>query len=104
MQIILDIGAVLVFIMAVVAVPRAVWKGNPGPHAGLLAGFVACLVIIFGLVSMSVATGLAATSSSTSQIVLLIGIIVVAILCGVTWSPARTSALPGTPSARPPVA
>jgi hypothetical protein len=88
MEIILDIGAVLVFAMVLISVTRAVWLRNPGPHAGILAGFVAAFLVIFGLVSMSVASGISENSSSTSQAVLLIGIIVVAILCGVTWSSA----------------
>src|ERR1700722_18130332 len=88
MEIILDIDAVLVFVMVLISVPRAVFRRNPGPHAGILAGFVAAFLILFGLGSMSVASGISENSSPTSQTVLLSGISVAAILCGITWSSA----------------
>lgn len=85
METLLDICAVVVFAIIVVSIPRAVYRGNPGPHSGILAGLVALALIGFGLVSMSVASGLASTASSLSQFILLAAYVCVAILCGVTW-------------------
>ena len=90
METLLDVGAFAVFAIIVVCIPRAVYRGNPGPHAGVLAGFVALALTVFGLVSMSVASGLAAGSSSLARVILLTAFVLVAILCRISWSSATT--------------
>jgi hypothetical protein len=90
METLLDVGAFAVFAIIVVCIPRAVYRGNPGPHAGVLAGFVALALTVFGLVSMSVASGLAA-GSSLVRVILLTAFVLVAILCRITWSSATTA-------------
>ena len=91
METLLDIGAFAVFVIVVVCIPRAVYRGNSGPGAGVLAGFVALALTVFGLVSMSVASGLAAGSSSLAHIILLAAFVLVAILCSISWSSATTA-------------
>ena len=90
METLLDIGAFVVFALVIVCIPRAVHRGNPGPGSGILAGFVALALIVFGFVSMSVASGLAAGSSSLAHIILLAAFVAVAILCRISWSSATT--------------
>ena len=92
METILDILAVIVFLMLVISVPRAVRRGNPGPGSGVLAGLIALAVIVFGVVSVSVASGFAASNSSEAHVALLIGYVVVFILCGISWSGGRSLA------------
>ena len=87
METLLDIGAFVVFVLVVVCIPRAVHRGNPGPGSGILAGFVALALIVFGFVSMSVASGLAAGLRSPA-IILLAAFVAVAILCRILWSSA----------------
>ena len=88
METLLDIGAFVVFALVIVCIPRAVHRGNPG--SGILAGFVALALVVFGLVSMAVASGLAAGSSSLAHIILLAAFVTVAILCRISWSSATT--------------
>jgi hypothetical protein len=93
MQIILDIFAFLVYVMLVVSVPRAVFAGKPGGGSLALAGAVTVFVLIFGAVSLTVASGIAQDGSSLTQGILLAGFVVVSILCRITWTPSR-EALP----------
>jgi hypothetical protein len=58
-----------------------------------LAGTVTVFVLIFGAVSLTVASGIAQDGSSLTQGILLAGFVVVAILCRITWTPSR-EALP----------
>ena len=88
METLFDIGAVIVFLLLIITVPRAVWNEKPqGPGSRVLYGFVILMVIIFATVSLSTAAGLIATSSSLSHIVLLAVWLLVAILARVAWSP-----------------
>jgi hypothetical protein len=88
MEILFDIGALIVFLLIIITVPRAVWNEKPqGPGSRVLFGFVILMVIIFAIVSLSTAAGLIATSSSLSHVVLLAVWVLVAILARVAWSP-----------------
>src|ERR1700676_2110961 len=88
METLFDIGAVIVFLLLIITVPRAVWNEKPqGPGSRVLFGFVILMVIIFATVSLSTAAGLIATSSSLSHVVLLAVWGLVPILARIPWSP-----------------
>ena len=89
METLFDIGAVIVFLLLIITVPRAVWNEKPqGPGSRVLFGFVILMVIIFATVSLSTAAGLITTSSSLSHVVLLVVWVLVALFSRVAW-PAR---------------
>ena len=87
MGIVLIIADLLVLLTIVISVSRAVRYGQPSSSGSLL--LTVCIVIallIFATVSFTAASGLA-QSSSFSQGVLLVFLIVTAIVARVSWAP-----------------
>ena len=84
MEIILDIGAVIIFLLVVPSVAWAVRNEEKGVSAAL-AAFVAIFAVIFGLVFMSAASQLA-TGELSTQVILLVFMVVVAILASAAWA------------------
>jgi hypothetical protein len=84
METILDIGAVIVFLLVVPSVALAV-RNEEKDVSAALAGFVAIFVVIFGLVFMSAASQLA-TGQFSTQVILLVFLLVVAILARTAWA------------------
>jgi hypothetical protein len=84
METILDIGAVIVFLLVVPSVAWAV-RSEAKEVSAALAGFVALFAVIFGLVFMSAASQLA-TGDSLTQVILLVFMVLGAILAGAVWS------------------
>lgn len=84
MQTILDLGAVLVFLLAVSSVAWAVRKEEKDAPT-ILTAFVAFFAILFGIVFMSAASQLA-TGKSSTQAVLLVFFVVIAALTKFVWS------------------
>ena len=87
MGIVLIIADLLVLLTIVISVSRAVLYGQPGGSGSML--LTVCIVVallIFATVSFTAASGLA-QSSSLSQGVLLVFLIVTAIVAGVSWAP-----------------
>lgn len=84
MEIILDIGAVIVFLLVVPSVASAV-RNEEKDVSAALAGFVAVFAVIFGLVFMSAASQLA-TGQFSTQVILLVFLVVVAILARTAWA------------------
>lgn len=84
METVLDICALLVFLLVV---PSVVWavRSEQKEVSAALAGFVAVFATIFGLVFMSAASQLA-TSRSSTQIILLVFMIVIALLARFVWA------------------
>jgi hypothetical protein len=78
METILDIGAVIIFLLIVPSVTLAV-RNEEKDVSAALAGFVAVFAVIFGLVFMSAASQLA-TGQSSTQVILLVFMVVVAVL------------------------
>jgi len=85
METIVDIAAVLVFLLVV---PSVVWavrtEGGKG-ISGALVAFVAFFVALMGIVFMSAASNLA-TGQSTTRIVMLAFYVVLAIFARAVWS------------------
>jgi hypothetical protein len=84
METILDIGAIIVFLLVVPSVASAV-RNEEKDVSAALAGFVAIFVVIFGLVFMAAASQLA-TGASSTQVILLVFLVVVAILARTAWA------------------
>ena len=84
METILDIGAVIVFLLVISSVAWAV-RNEEKDVSAALAAFVAIFAVIFGLVFMSAASQLA-TGDFSTQVILLVFLVVVAILTGAAWS------------------
>jgi hypothetical protein len=85
MEIIVDIAALLVFLLVV---PSVIWavRAEAGPNvSGALVAFVAIFVTIMGIVFMSAATNLA-TGQSTTQIIMLAFYVVIAIFARAAWA------------------
>ena len=78
METILDIGAVIIFLLVVPSVTLAV-RNEEKDVSAALAGFVAVFAVIFGLVFMSAASQLA-TGQFSTQVILLVFMVVVAVL------------------------
>jgi hypothetical protein len=84
METILDIAAVIIFLLVVPSVAWAV-RNEASEVSVALAGFVALFAVIFGLVFMSAASQLA-TGAMSTQVILLVFMVVVAILARTVWS------------------
>ena len=84
METILDIVAVIVFLLVV---PSVAWvvRNEEKDVSAALAGFVAVFAVIFGLVFMSAASQLA-TGQFSTQVILLVFLVVVAILARTAWA------------------
>ena len=78
METILDIGAVIIFLLIVPSVTLAV-RNEEKDVSAALAGFVAVFAVIFGLVFMSAASQLA-TGQFSTQVILLVFMVVVVVL------------------------
>ena len=78
METILDIGAVIVFLLVVPSVTLAV-RNEEKDVSAALAGFVAVFAVLFGLVFMAAASQLA-TGQFSTQVILLVFMVVVAVL------------------------
>lgn len=83
MTILLTIADVIVLVTVVISVSRAVWKGQ---SSALLSAFISLAMPIFALVSLSAASGLAESSSSSSQGILLVFLVAIAIVAGSSWT------------------
>jgi len=77
---------VLVVLAVVVSVSRAVWNGqSENSRSLLLTGLIVLVMCVFGLVSMSAASGLT-SSSSSNQVALLIFLVAIAIVALMAWA------------------
>ena len=86
MGIFLSIADVIVVLAIVISVPSAVWTGQPGERSLLLSGCIFLAVCVFGLVSLSAASGLAASDSSLTHVAMLIFLAVTAIALRMWWA------------------
>ncbi len=81
----------LVVLAVVVSVSRAVWNGqSESSRSVLLSGLIVLAMCIFGLVSMSAASGLT-SSSSFNQVALLIFLVAIAIVARMFWADQSTA-------------
>jgi hypothetical protein len=82
---------VLVVLAVVVSVSRAVWNGqSANSRSLLLSGLIVLAMCVFGLVSMSAASGLT-SSSSANQFALLIFLAAIAIVALMAWADKSTA-------------
>ncbi len=82
---------VLVVLAVVVSVSRAVWNGqSANSRSVLLSGLIVLAMCVFGLVSMSAASGLT-SSSSSNQFALLIFLVAIAIVALMAWADKSTA-------------
>jgi len=87
MGIALTIVDLLVLLAIVMSALRAVWNGQSrGSGSLLLSVCIALAMLIFALVSFTAASGLAESSSSLSQGVLLAFLVVTAIVTSFSWA------------------
>jgi hypothetical protein len=84
METILDIGAVIIFLLVVVSVTWAV-RTEAKEVPATLAVFVGIFVAIFGIVFLAAASQLA-TSTSSTQAILLVFFVVIAIFARTAWA------------------
>lgn len=84
MQTVLDVGAVIIFLLIVPSVAWAVRNEDKDVPA-FLAAIVALFVIIMGVVFMSAASQLA-TSDLSTQVILLVFLLLIAILARAAWA------------------
>jgi len=92
MEILLSIADIVVLILVVISVARAVWTGQtPSPGAKLLSACIVLALLVFAMVSLSAASGLAQGPSTLGQGILLVFLVGIAIVAGVSWKkePAR---------------
>ena len=76
----------LVVLSVIVTVSRAVWNGQSASSRSLLlSGLIVLAMCVFGLVSVSAASGLT-NSSSFNQIVLLILLVAIAVVALMSWA------------------
>ena len=81
----------LVVLAVVVSVSRAVWNGqSESSRSVLLSALIVLAMLIFGLVSMSAASGLT-SSSSSNQVALLIFLVAIAIVALMSWTDQSTA-------------
>ena len=81
----------LVVLAVVVSVSRAVWNGqSESSRSVLLSALTVLAMLIFGLVSMSAASGLT-SSSSSNQVALLIFLVAIAIVALMSWADQSTA-------------
>lgn len=86
MRIILGIADFALVVAVVIAVSRAVWRGQSEQSRSLLLSVCVVLaMLVFGLVSFTAAYGLA-ESSSFNQIALLIVLLAIAIIARISWA------------------
>jgi predicted neutral ceramidase superfamily lipid hydrolase len=86
MRIILGIADFVLVSAVVIAVSRAVWRGQSAQSRSLLLSVcVVSAMLVFGLVSFTAAYGLA-ESSSFNQIALLIVLLAIAIIARISWA------------------
>ena len=86
MGIFLTIADVIVVLAIVIAVSGAVWKGQSQGGSLLLSACIALAMLIFGLVSLSAASGLAESASSLNHAAMLIFVAVTAIVLRAWWA------------------
>jgi len=86
MGIFLSIADVIVVLAIAISVPSAVWRGQTGERSLLLSGCIALAICIFGLVSLSAASGLAASDSSLTHVAMLIFLALTAIALRLWWA------------------
>lgn len=92
MGILLNIADIAVLAVVVISVARAVWTGQTSsPGAKLLSACIVLALLIFAMVSLSAASGLAQGPSVLNQGILLLFLVAIAIVAGVSWKkePAR---------------
>ena len=83
----------LVVLAVVVSVSRAVWNGqSESSRSVLLSALIVLAMLVFGLVSMSAASGLT-SSSSSNQVALLIFLVAIAIVALMSWADQSTAQL-----------
>ena len=79
----------LVVLAVVVSVARAVWTGqSESSRSVLLSFFILLAMFVFGLVSMSAASGL--TSSPSNQLALLVFLVAIAVVALMSWADKST--------------
>lgn len=86
MGIFLSIADVLVVLAIVISVPSAVWRGQSGERSLLLSACIVLAVLVFGLVSLSAASGLAASNSSLTHVAMLIFLVLTAVALRMWWA------------------
>jgi hypothetical protein len=85
MTTVLDIGAVIIFLLLVPSVAWAV-RTEAKDVPAILAAFVALFVTILGVVFMSAASQLATSDDLSTQLILLVFLVVIAVLARTTWA------------------
>jgi hypothetical protein len=86
MRIVLGIADFVIVLAVVIAVSRAVWRGQSETSRSLLLS--ACIILamlIFALVSFTAAYGLA-ESSLFNQVALLVSLVAMAIVVRIGWT------------------
>ncbi len=86
MGILLSIADVIVVLAIVISVLSAVWKGQPDGRSLLLSACIALAMLVFGLVSLSAASGLAESESSLNHAAMLIFLAVTAVILRTWWA------------------
>ncbi len=90
MGITLSIAAFGILALVVADVSRWVLKERPGGSGGrALSAFVTLFLLIFALVSLSVASQLAENSSGITKLALFVFIVANAVLVRVSWASAE---------------
>ena len=90
MEIIVDIAAVIVFLLVIPSVVWAVRTEGGKDASGALVGFVAVFVAIMGIVFLSAAANLA-TGMSSTQIIMLAFYVVIALFARAAWTSRPTA-------------
>lgn len=91
MTILLSIAALVVLVLVIAGVSRLVRKEQPEGSGGhLLSALVTAFLIIFAVVSLSVASQLAENSSGIAKVTLFLFIVVNTFLFRVCWTNAES--------------
>ena len=88
MATLLSILDLIVLLLLIVHVTRTVSMKDPGVGSLILSIFVALAVIVFATVSLGAYAGLAGESSTFTQVIFLLILLVMAALIGLSWSSA----------------
>jgi hypothetical protein len=85
MEMLVDVAAVIVFLLVVPSVVWAVRTESGKEVSAGLAAFVAIFVTIMGVVFMAAATSLA-TGEATTRLIMLVFYVAIAIFARIAWA------------------